>query len=326
MNISINASDIQKMLKLNKTDHVFISAKQGINLIATNKKELVIVNCDGFIEEPGEFIVDKDILKILPSVGEVTITDKEIVVGKRCINFNPEYNETPEFNYDLEEQFTMDKDIFDELIKVEYAVAKEDTRPVLTGICFNEYDVVALDGYRVAIRKNDFKFNSNILLPPELIAAYKKMKGNKVTVLRDKKITGIKVDNVTVLNESLEGDYINYRAIIPKEFTTEVKITTKEFLKLLNDYKDIGAVKLNLTDKITISGNASKYKLKDDYDCEVIGDDLEIAFNPKYLIDALKHQGEECVIKFTSDITPAILESDIETSMVLPVRIKQGDK
>lgn len=228
-----------------------------------------------------------------------------------------------------------------------FATSETDVKPINTGTLFevneNELKLVSVDGYRLAMRT-------------EPIAGAKKMSfvvpgkalGEILKLLPDKEDTKIElsigkkhiifyVENYCVISRLLEGEFLDYKAAIPAAHTTEVIVNTKNMIEC------IGRVSLVVTDRLKspirclLSDNSAKVscittvgKANDEVDVAMQGEDVEIGFNNKYLIDALKNtECDEVKIQINGALSPmkiVPLEGDSFIFLVLPVRLKASEE
>ena len=130
----------------------------------------------------------------------------------------------------------------------------------------------------------------------------------------------------------LEGEFINYRQIIPDEYGTSIRLKNIDLLEscerasLLAREGRNNLIKMNISkDILEITSNAEIGEVREELAVETEGKDLEIAFNSKYLTDALKVIEDEYVnIEFTTSVSPCIIKpegSEAYTYLLLPVRV-----
>ena len=130
----------------------------------------------------------------------------------------------------------------------------------------------------------------------------------------------------------LVGEYINYRQIIPEEFTTNVIINKQQFeaaldrASLLSRGEKNNLVKFEIKENIVcITGNSELGNIKENVSISLKGKDLNIAFNAKYISDCLRAMDNDFVkMNFTSSVAPCIItscETDEYLYLVLPVRM-----
>lgn len=330
MKIVMDVADLHDLLSITNQEKVSFSATDKLKIVGEVKSSNKQVTPDIYVVSepaaniihPGKVLIDKAMLELLPSKGELLITDDTLTCLNRRIEYEPVY-EAIEINGDYREITEISKQEFDKLIKVEYAVAKDDTRPIITGICVKGNEFIATDGFRVAIRKCSICEIEETVLPAQLIKAYKKVKSKfgNVKILKSNDEIALKTHNITLIAKSLLGDYFNFKNLIPKEFNTKVKFNTKEMLDILKNYPKLIFIDFKISEGvIEIKGSIDKSIISDKLECETNGKDLEISFKPKYVIEALKQQEKEVEIKFTTKVGPAIIVNDIETDLLLPVR------
>lgn len=241
------------------------------------------------------------------------------------------------------EYFSIKQNDFKELIsKVIFAVATDDSRPILKG-CLLELEqgkvsAVALDGYRLAYVSKPIS-ESNVSTAPIVPSRSLKEISNllndsdeEVKVFVQKNNLMIEVDNTFIISRLLEGEFVKYRHIIPKDFTTVATINkeqienTLERAQLLARADRNNLVKFDLKEKnMLISSNSDIGNIKENITISLEGADLLIAFNARYVMDALKVIDDEFIkVNFNSAISPCVIqpnEGEDYFYLILPVRL-----
>ncbi len=149
--------------------------------------------------------------------------------------------------------------------------------------------------------------------------------------INDKRAIFIIGDTKVVLR-LLEGEFVDYNMILPKESKCRVVVNKNDLLEsierasLLAKVGKNNLIKFEITDNnVEISSKSEEGNVKEDLIISKEGDDLTIGFNSKYMIDALKAiEDEEIEIHFNTKINPFILKSLTGNSyeyLVMPVRI-----
>jgi DNA polymerase III sliding clamp (beta) subunit (PCNA family) len=334
MKLKINVDDIHQVLKASTGENISIIARENVAYILGDIKsgiddlssDHVMCRSDyPWVEQKGKTLISRQVLQSLPTSGELTITEDSLECGNRKISYKPNrcYVE-PISNF--KEISTINREIFNDLIEVEYALAKDETRPTLTAVCISGNEFVALDGFRIAIRKSNEINIEETLLPGKLIKTYKKIKGkvNEVTILETEKNVALKVGNVVIVTAKETGNYIKYKSVMPTEFSRQADVNSKELMNLLKSYKKVEYVILNFTEKeLKVTAKNETLTIEDRLDCKFKGEDLEIAFNHKYLMETIKHY-ENLTMKFNSNNDPVVITNEYKTDLVLPVRIKKN--
>lgn len=219
---------------------------------------------------------------------------------------------------------------------VAYAVSNDQSRIVLTGILFetdiNGLKMVAIDGFQLAIEQAecDWEDGTKSIVP----GSFAKLVASSITAGETLKLTFGKnriqaeTDSVTVYCGLLAGTYVDYAKIVPQNFKTECAVriaAVKDALKsgsVVNSKNSL--VKMVIGDNLRIMSNSEQADYEAEIECERIGDGLSIAFNPKYIMNAVNAiNADDAVMKFNSPMTPCVIQAKGETGvhLVLPVRV-----
>jgi len=218
----------------------------------------------------------------------------------------------------------------------------DGVRPILTGILFEIYkDVIcltAVDGYRLAIRKEKTVSSGDI----SFIASGKAI-GEAVKIITDddknveievgKRHISINIGGYSLISRLLEGEFVNYQESMPYEFTANAKINTKQIISIIERISLIindqikTPVRCKIDgDKITFSCSTAIGRATDSCLAKIEGDEFEIGFNSKFLLDALKAtENEEVILNFNGPLSPMIIkpiDSEDFIYMVMPMRLK----
>lgn len=354
----VNTKQFQESLKKlevvipNKTK---LPILEGIKLSITNNSiQLATTDLENYVtatindfnaEMQGSTVITniKEIMKsfkfMKESYTEIEVNNNDIIIinGNRNIKMKCEnVDEYPsEFTVgELENTYTYNtKSLYNRIKKIDFARTKDDTRPILEGIHFNNEDMVTLDGYRIALNKDtSLTIEKPFTIAPGTINFINKTLNSKVEneVListNDKYIT-LKYDNLIVTSRLLEGKYFNYKDIFLREYST-IKLNTKklkdniEFLSIYTKGIKSELTTANITSsklKLIVNTEQGLFDTEDNINSEL---DLTIGFNNKYMLEALKSiQEEEIEIRINRDITPIeIKESENSFYIVLPVRL-----
>lgn len=340
----MDISDIHEVLKISGAGEV----KLLPNMIIAQKDNLQVskfVNTNA-----GSEVIEKKIIDLMPKHGECKVEGNQISCGKRTVDYKASaVNITPIILEFLSDSQAIDRKELDELLRVDYAVSKDETRPILKGIHFDNDTVVALDGYRMALRKSEnMNLNASFTVPAECIAAIRKTKSTKpVIIVFDSKYVKFIIDDIEITSRLMEGNYVAYKSLMPQDHKTSFKIEASKLLEIVNSYnKDITLMKLFIQpneidieadiqkcNKKKVRNDRGKLETKYDYetvatikdrlDVSVIGDSFEIAFNPRYVKEALKDK-EKVKMQLTSPISPLVITEGNKFELVLSVRIMRG--
>ena len=302
--------------------------------------------------EPGSIAVTSrlfgEIIKKLPSNEEVSITVDNNNIHVKCLNseFNllgqskDEYPELPEINE--EETFSIEKDLLKDMInKTKFAIAQDETRPVLTGALLEiengEAVLVALDGYRLALKKSKIDYDKNIslIIPGKTLS--------EVGIIIDDADENIKISasknhmifntgNTVITTRLLEGQFLSYKDIIRNDYNTKVTVNTRDFqdslerASLLAREGKNNLIKIDINpDHMVINSNSEIGDINERVEIDMEGEAMEIAFNSKYIMDGIKViESENLVMYLVGNIHPCIINPENDpnyTYLILPVRL-----
>jgi len=235
------------------------------------------------------------------------------------------------------------KDLKDMISQTIFSVSADESKPVLTGelieIKGNSMNVVAVDGYRISFRKSDIEFAvkaANVIVPGKTLREITKILSSEEddvakVYVTDKHIL-FDLNGNMIVSRLIEGEYIKYQQTFTDEFKTRVLINTSDMIAALEraslvsrDARKI-PVKLDIKkDKIVITSQTDMGTAYEEVFCETEGDALKIAFNPKYLIDALRAIEDDMVsVQFNSSLSPCIIKPENGDSykyLILPLRM-----
>lgn len=230
-----------------------------------------------------------------------------------------------------------------------FAVSDNESRPIHTGSLFevdsNGLTIVSVDGYRLALRheaidKKEGAETFSFVVPGAALSEVEKICSDvdePASVTQGARHVMFKVGDTMLVSRRLEGEFLAYRQAIPRNNTIHVEGETRALLSSIDRVSLIISDKLKSPLRCVFDSNLLKISTKtaigDAYDeCPLSGDGggLEIGFNNKYLMDALKAAPADKVrMELTTGVSPCvILPTEGEENflyMVLPVRLKAGE-
>lgn len=224
-----------------------------------------------------------------------------------------------------------------------FCTAVVDLKPILTGVLFDfqedSLNLVAVDGYRLAKRTLKID-NSNIkaqfVIPGKTLSEIYKVLSDtdkKVTLYVDERNILFEFENFTVVSRLLEGEFLNYNAIIPTEHRLTAIVDTAELIAAIERTSLIVSsegtktpLRLEIKEgEFHLSCTSQMGKVSDCVSAQIDGDDMEIGFNYRYLLDALRAAGDkEVKMEFNMSLNPCLiksLEGEEYLYMVLPIRL-----
>lgn len=223
-----------------------------------------------------------------------------------------------------------------------FAVAESDAKPIHTGTLFeleeNRIRLVSVDGYRLAIREEAAKCGeqTSFVVPGKTLGEVNKLLGDDETeleILIGRRHIQFQIGNYCVISRLLEGEFLDYRAAIPNGSTTEIVVSTRSMIG------SVERVSLLITDRlkspvrcvfedneIRISCSTAIGRANDQFPAQITGNPVEMGFNNRYLLDALRNsEGDEVRIQLSGPLSPMKIlprEGESFLFLVLPVRLK----
>lgn len=330
------------------------TSDNGFTMQSTDLKLAIKTsNIECNIEENGIVALDakffSELVRKLPS-GEVSIYvnedfDVEIKSGKAKFNIKglqgddfPIISEVEEVN-----KLTIKTEDFDNLVKkTVFSVAQDDSKPVLTGELFevnnNNLRVVAVDGFRISYGEvalnNDNTFSA--VIPEKSLKEIRKIistdKKEEIELIFSDKNVKFVLDSCIVVSRLIDGDFIKFNQLFEVEYKTKITVNRLDLFNAIDRTTLISReikrspIKLDINDKsLIVTSNTDTGKYIEDLSVTQEGDNLEIGFNPKFLLDALEAVTSDSVeITFNNNLSPCIVkstENDDYKYLVLPLRI-----
>lgn len=365
MKFTVNKSDITEAVSniqravstktsIPALEGILLSATEtGLELCAYDLELGITTVIPAFVMEPGKAVLSaklfSDIVRRTPaetvtvSVDEKNMATLESGYSRFSIIGIPaeEFPELPKLSDST--QISLPGALLKSMIRQTlFAIAESDAKPIHQGSLFSLengiLDVVSVDGYRLAVRREpvDFSEDLSFVVPGKTLSELLKLikdSEEPVEISAGRRHILFKIDNYTVISSLLEGEFLNYKAAIPPESQTEVVLKTREAIDsvervslLITDRLkspirclfDNNEVKMNCT---TSMGRAS-----DQLDVEMTGQSVEIGFNNRYLLEALRNtECDEVKVQLGGPLSPMKVvpkEGDSFLFLVLPVRLK----
>ena len=362
LQLGILLTNIQKAVASKSTipalEGILITAtKQTIKLCAYNTELGITTTLPATVTQEGRIVINAhlltEIIKKLPSE-TVEIEVKEnftgIIKGEQStfelIGIDPkEFPELP--NVSQAEYLTLPVSTLKSMIKQTiFAVADADAKPIHTGTLFeikdNSISLVSVDGYRLALRNEPAKESLELkfVVPGKTLKEVLRLLPTTGEEENYAKITAgmrhiiFQVGEYKIISRLLEGEFLDYKTTIPERSTSTVKVSTAKFLEaiervslLINDRLKSPVKCIFSKESIILSCNTAIGKSNDEIksvsNCD---EELEIAFNNRYMIEALKSADcDEIEIHLNGSLSPIKITPTQGNSfvfLVLPVRIK----
>ena len=335
-------------------------------LIKATDKELILSGTDlelGIVftlpvkvEEKGEITVPGKILSEF--VGSVhgeklefiqEATQLKIISGKTKATFatsNPEdFPPFPEVTvFDRRLPYSVIKTAIPRMV---FAASTDEARPILTGVRIvatgDTFSLTSTDGYRLSIEKITIpKFSEDFIgiIPAgtltEVSRIATEMKVNEVgfTILKDKNQVVFSLPQVRIYSRLIDGEFPTIEKIIPQGFKTKVILKKDDFLQAVKTTSLFARGSANVVkvvvgkNTITLSANTPQVGGDEEVlEANVQGEETEIAFNYRFLLDLLNNfpQGD-VVFEISGNLSPGLFKSSESAStflhIIMPVRVQ----
>ena len=245
------------------------------------------------------------------------------------------------------------------ITKTIHSVADQDNRPMLCGTFFkispSGITAVSCDSFTLSICRETCEIGSlgssgetefSFILPghalPELLKIIPEKEEDLVNIYLSRKHAIFRGENIIFFTRTIDSEYIDYERIIPKDLNVTVTVDRERLLagleraNIIAEEKIQGSgrsyVKLNIEDQsLHLTSVSVNGKVYDEMDCVHEGEDLEIGFNCRYLINSIKAaEGDNIIIRMKSPTQAITVEPAEEEEtfsyfyMILPVRMNQA--
>jgi len=232
--------------------------------------------------------------------------------------------------------------------EVAFAVSTNESRPVHTGALFEIADMslsmVAVDGFRLAFRREKLEKLEggafSFVCPGSALSEVKSICGDTedlVTVTLGKRHILFEIGDTQLICRRLEGEFLDYKNAIPRKNPIQIVAETKALIESIDRVSVVISDKLKSPvrclfdhDKVMLSAKTGNGEAKDVCRVSGDGDKLEIGFNNRYLMEALRYAPADKVkIELNTGVSPAIIVpvegEENFLYMVLPVRLKSAE-
>lgn len=224
------------------------------------------------------------------------------------------------------------------LSQVVFAASSDDARPILTGVSIHTHGgylyIAATDSYRLAQKKLTKQSTETGLLVPatatqDLLRIITDQ-DDEVSITHDDQQAQFMVGDVTLVTRLIEGNYPDYRKLIPKSFATTAQVKLADFLNItkvssLFARESAGSITIKVEkDMISINSVASQLGENTAQATAAVTGGGEVTLNSRYLIDALgAFSAEEVKFCFNGKLEPCVLKSEADSDyihIVMPLR------
>ena len=356
--ISVASRTVAQKSAISGLEGILVRAGVKVMLTGYNLETGITVSVDADIQETGACVMPArlffDIVRKLPDDTVSIQVDESFKVSIKggISSFTitalsaDDYPELPDV--DSEKGIRVPQNELKAMISgTIFAVSENQARPIHTGVLFevdnDSITSVAVDGYRLALRRylpeESLERTLKFVAPAAALKEVEKILGDTddpATFYPGSKHILFTIGDATLVCRILEGEFLDWRRVLPQN--NPVKLVGN-VSRLTDSIERVGLViseKLKSPVRCKFGDNAAELRtvstIGEAYDvCPSAGDgkDLEIGFNCKYLLDALRAVPDsECTLEMINGLSPIVLnptEGNRYSYMVLPVRLKAGE-
>ena len=333
---------------------ILLSAADGrLSLSATDMEISLRASLEAQVEDGGAVVVPGrllvDIVRLLPP-GEVTISHRaeegvvELVCGSASYRLNTyaaeDFPRLPEI--EDASAFTVDKEAFvDTIARVSRSASRDESRPVLTGVLVRfegeKLVMAATDSYRLSVKETALSDSPGreieAIVPARALGELARIaqgEGETIQVGVQENQVVFGVDEVWLTARRIDGQFPNYRQLLPETFEAEVTMPREEFLDVVRRTSVLAQrkspLRLRFEDgELTVSAQTQDVgEAHESLPVSYSGEALEIGFNAEFLRDGLESVNDENVrLKLISPLRPGLIhgESDDFLYLIMPIRL-----
>lgn len=335
-------------------DGILIEADEGIKLTGYDMEIGIECLVDADIPEKGNAVLPArmfgDIVRKLPEdvviLEQTSAQNVEIESGSAHFSIKglraDEYPKIP--TVEQAEKIKLPQNLLREMIhQTLFAVSTDETRPILNGCFFQAeeklVEMVAIDGFRLALRKSELdepKGSMKFIIPGKALHEVGRIlaaEDEPVDIYPSSNHVMFDTGCVKIVSRLIQGEYMNYKSIIPQTAETTITISPVALLEAVERASLIITtddrrypVRLTIPDDETlvISANTEIGTVREEIAMTMNGDSIDIDFNPRYFIEALRVIDEdEITIVFNGTMGPCVIkpmDHDAFAYLVLPLR------
>ena len=338
---------------------LLITADESLSLCGYNMSMGIRVSIGAMVTEPGSAVLNArlfgDIIRKLPDDVISIETNESMLTTIRCGKtvFNlvaseaRDFPQLPEVDIEKNPIILPQKTLKSMISQTIFAVSDNESKPIHTGCLFelegDRLNVAAVDGYRLSVRREtlptDCGEEKKFVVPGPALREVERLlseSDDAVEIFPDERHILFRVGDTILITRLIEGEFLNYRAAIPSEFASTIQVDVRTLLNSIERVSLIVSEKLKNPVRMVFDGSLLQLScitaIGKSYDeCGYDGtvEHLEIGFNNRYLLDALRACPDGTVnLSVKGSLNPIVFtpqEGDAFTYLVLPVRLKANE-
>jgi DNA polymerase-3 subunit beta len=329
------------------------ATEEGVVLSATDMEISIRAPLVGKVEQPGSLVIPAriaaDIARSLP-VGDVTLEQSlgeshmEIRAAGSVFDLHSlPATDFPQLPTCVGDRFTVAKTAFVETVdRVAPSASRDETRPVLTGVLiqFTKTSVrmVATDSYRLSVKETALQSSVGgtieVIIPARTLLELSRIAAgaadDTISILPTDNQILFEVGGISLVSRLIDGQFPNYRQLIPETFDHEVAVDHDELLEAVRRVGLLAQkntpIRMRFADNsLAVSAESQDVgKAKETIPVQYDAEELEIGFNPEFLEAGVASVKEPLVyLRFISPLRPGLVKgkADDFLYLVMPIRL-----
>ncbi len=332
-----------------------------LKLSATNLEIGIVCWIGAKVEEDGSITVPARLLadfvnSLPPERIDMELTVRTQTLNLKCARFEANIKGIDAQEFPLiptageDSKISLDPSMLRQMVdQVAFAAATDESRPILTGVLAKfqgeQLILAAADGFRLSVRtthlSEPFSEPVTVIVPARALAELSRISGEheqpiEITITPARNQALFHMANVDLVSQLIEGNFPDYNQIIPKGYSTRTVVSTSDFLKAVKTAHIFARDAANIVRVEIIPGGelapgrvtltATSAEVGDnvgEIDAVIEGEEVEIAFNAKYLIDVLSVvDAAQVALETTTASSPGVIKpvgSEDFTHVIMPM-------
>ena len=359
--LSVVSRLVSTKTQLPALGNILIATEKGrLKLSATDLETGISLWLGAKVEKEGGLTLPARVLTELVAslpAGKIDLEAQEEILHLTCEGYKVTLNGSPAKEFPLppssprKPTFSFSPDFFNEAVaQVAFAAAQDEGRPVLTGVKWVRQDkgvfLVATDGYRLSLKKTPLEPESlagDLIVPARTLLEVahaaqgeRQEKGEEeitMSLLPGENQASFSFKDMEITTRLIEGEFPDFSKIIPSSFTTKVAIEKEVLLKATRVASIFARDSANIVKwkvekgRLTVSANSPQVgENASEIEVKTEGEEGEIAFNFRFLLDFLGAVGsEEIIFEMSGALNPGVFKPSDDDSylhIIMPVRVQ----
>ncbi len=336
-----------------------------LKLSATNLEIGIVCWIGAKVEEDGSITVPARLLtdfinSLPPERIDMELTVRTQTLNLKCARFEANIKGIDAQEFPLiptageDSKISLDPSMLRQMIdQVVFAAATDESRPILTGVLAKfqgeQLTLAAADGFRLSVRtahlSEPVSEPVTVIVPARALAELARIgveqeQPIEITITPARNQALFHMANVDLVSQLIEGNFPDYNQIIPKSYSTRTVVSTSDFLKATKTANIFARDAANIIRLEIVPGGelapgrvtltATSAEVGDnvgEFDAVIEGEEMEIAFNAKYLIDILSVvDAAQVALETTTSSSPGVIKpigSEDFTHVIMPMHISR---